>query len=537
MRPLSLHLALLVAACTSTPATPDRGDANPRVDKRPDSTSSPDRLIDRAHDGLLGDSALPDSAVPDSTAGPPPSQLPFPYSRPDVGQPVTAAELQAITDKYLELLKDTRYFDFLEERVHGWPQTDPAGKYWYGTWWSGVTVIKKGGQVTYLHNSDGADNNGLRTAQLMEGTCYALLLWNRSKDELLLHRMVRGFSSWIMALKKQQIDPTQILLSRAAYPVAVKSAEGGRDLYIDYSLNRPGLDNGATEYVHLPQNPHWGDIWVKNKRSKDDLGHMFRGMGQIEACAPRLSPQGVQSLDKMRLLYRAWSQQVEDDGWAIATLDKNLNLWVPPDTLAHFTNLAGAECAGMLALRLMGRGDPGQLDCGNGISLAEILGGELIKSGNKQMFRTYHEAAANHALLAKQSTVALKLLQGLAVRIEQDLPAVEAGTPPSNLNPTDFASLVMHAANVGVPLTSREVRWLHTRIEQAHASFRSPGLAPHFRVFDPATPDGTYAYEPGGAGIWVNDLGLALGSCASQYRNPTGRPILDCARVLQGGPP
>jgi hypothetical protein len=236
----------------------------------------------------------------------------------------------------------------------------------------------------------------------------------------------------------------------------------------------------------------------------------------------------------MRALYAAWSRQVEDDGWMIATLDKSRNLYKPVDTLAIFTNLAGAECAGMLALRLMGRGDPGTFDCGNGISLAEVLGGSLIKSGNAQMLRTYHEAAANHALLTNQVSMAYNLIQGLAVRLDQGMNAIEAGSLPDNLHSEDLAALIMHAANVGVPLTSREVRWLHARIDEAHAAFGAAGLTQTFHVFDAATPDGTYPYDPGTAGLAFTDIGVALGSCASQYRNPTSRPLLDCSRVLKG---
>ena len=173
----------------------------------------------------------------------------------------------------------------------------------------------------------------------------------------------------------------------------------------------------------------------------------------------------------------------------------------------------------MLAIRLVGQGSPGNLSCGNGISLEEVLGGELIKSGNKQMLRTYHEAAANHALLTGQNAAALDLPKGLATRIE------------TNLNLMDFAALIMHSANAGVPLTSREVRWLHERIKQAHAHYRQASLKASFDLFNSATPDGAYPYEPGSVGIHVTELGLPLGSCASQLRNPNSRPLLDCAAV------
>jgi hypothetical protein len=276
-RLIALALPMLAAWSCSSPSAP-AADVQPRDLSSPDpgAPGTPDRA---ALDRLAPPDLRPDALV----AGPPPSKLPFTFTRPDVGNPLSQAELQAMTDRYLELLKDTRYFDFVDERVHGWPESDPAKKYWYGTWWSGVTVTKKNGQVSYVHGADGADNNGLRTAQLMEGACYAYLFWNKPAHEHLLHKIVRGFSSWSLAFKQQPNDPTQPLLSRAAYPIPIKSSDGGRDLFIDYSLNRPGLDNSATEYVHIPGNPLWGDLWLKNKRSKDDLGHMYRAMGQVDS--------------------------------------------------------------------------------------------------------------------------------------------------------------------------------------------------------------------------------------------------------------
>ena len=90
-------------------------------------------------------------------------------------------------------------------------------------------------------------------------------------------------------------------------------------------------------------------------------------------------------------------------------------------------------------------------------------------------------------------------------------------------------ALAFHAANLGVPLTSREVRWLHAQLEMAYAGYDTSG--PEWHVFEPGTADGDYAIEPNGPGIDVKDLGLLLGACAAPYRNATGQPILDCARV------
>ncbi len=95
-------------------------------------------------------------------------------------------------------------------------------------------------------------------------------------------------------------------------------------------------------------------------------------------------------------------------------------------------------------------------------------------------------------------------------------------------------TLIIEAATLGVPLTSREVRWVHQQIDAARADYLQPGWHDLFHVFDSGTPDGTYPFEPTSGQMRLYDLGLPLGACASRWRNPTSRPLLDCSRVEQG---
>jgi hypothetical protein len=534
-RAATVAVAIALGACSSAGGSAGDGDGAP-TGAAPVATSAPSTSGGPASSS--GGPGATDGGADGSAPakGPPPSSLPVTFTRPDVGTPLTQAELEAATDKLVALLKDTRYFDVVDERVHGWPSTQPG--FWYGTWWSGVTVTKAAGKVTYQHGAGGADNNGLRTAPYLEGACYAHLLWGQPLTATLVRRMARGYSSWALGMKRNASDTAGTMLSRAHYPASVASTEGGRNLFIDYSLNRPGEDNGATEYVHLATNPTFGDVYVKNKRSKDDMGQVFRSLAQIEACAPRLDAAGQADLAQTKSLYTSWSKEVEAAGWGIATLDKSATVYTPPvtETLAHYTLVDNVECPGALMIRLLGHGDPGSLGCGSGISNTEKLLGSQMKNGVKQILRTHHEAAVNMALLTNQTGPALTLLQGLAERLDSDVAAASSASPPANLNPTDIVSLVLHAANTGVPLTSNEVRWIHSRLADAWASYRAPGAAATYKVFDPATPDGTYAYDPGGSGMSFSDIGLVLGSCASPLRNPASRPLLDCTRLLAALP-
>ena len=81
-----------------------------------------------------GADAADDAAIEqpsDGTLPPHPKSLPFSYARPENGAPIDAATISAKTDELLDLLTKSRYFGFVDERVHGWPEFDPKKRYWY----------------------------------------------------------------------------------------------------------------------------------------------------------------------------------------------------------------------------------------------------------------------------------------------------------------------------------------------------------------------------------------------------------------------
>lgn len=496
-------------------------------------------------DGTLSTSdAGADSGAPDAGESPPdgrvlphPKALPFSYTRPENGTPIDASAISAKTDVLLDLLTRSRYFGFVDERTHGWPESDPKKRFWFGTWWTGVDVHVLGGKVTYWHGPQGADNAGIGTSPILEGACFAHRLWPGARLEHLVRKLVRGFAAWVLAMRRSPDDP-EGLLTRALYPEPVQSSDGPVSFFIDYGQNRPGTDNGATEYVHVPLNPVFGDIWVKNKRSKDDIGHMFRAIAQLDTCDGTFTEPGAQDdLVLLRRLYQAFGRRVEDDGWAIATLDKKLDVWIPPDGLAHYLTFGSidAECDQKLGLRLFGRFTPGALDCGNGISAVDKAASDLGHS-NGQILRSSHEAAVGHALLSNQVPVARTLVEGLAQRLDDMLGAILAGQPPPFVTNGDAADLILHAANAGVPLNWREVAFLHQQLDLAHQTLLAPSNDPAYATFSPATPDGTYLFQPSGDGIDFRSLGALLGTCAAQWRNPASKPVLDCAKLAAWSP-
>lgn len=486
-----------------------------------------------------GDAAPEDAgeAPPDGSVPPHPKSLPFSYTRPESGAPVDAATISAKTDELIDLLVRTRYFGFVDERVHGWPESDPQKRFWYGTWWTGVDVHVAGGKVTYFHNSAGAENNGIGTSPLLEGACFAHRLWPSARIEHLLRKLVRGFSSWMMAMKRSREDPDG-LLARAADPPPIQSSDGAVSFFIDTAAARPGMDSGSSEFVHVAVNPTWGDVWVQNKRSKDDIGHMMRAIAELDTCDGTFAEAGAEGdLVEMRRLYQTFGRRVEDDGWAIATLGKNLDVTIPSGTLAHYLTVGtiDAECDQKLALRLFARRSPGALDCGNGVSAVDQAASDVGHS-NGLILRSSHEAAAGHALLANELAAAHALLEGLAQRLDAMLDALLAGQPPPFVTAADAADLIVHAANVGVPLTWREVAFLHGQLDVAHQTLLAPANDPVYATFQPSTADGSYAYQPAGDGLDFRMLGALLGACAAEWRNPASKPALDCAKLAAWSP-
>lgn len=487
---------------------------------------------------MAPDLAPPDaSVVPEADAvapipkGAPPSILPVTFARPDVGTPLTAAELAQATDELVALLKDTRWEQFVDERAHGWPSN--AGGWDWATLWTGVQVSKAGGKVTFVHKNDGTDNAGIHTSPYLEGACWMHLLSGSPGSARLVRRLTRGMTSWVLAMERSAGDTSPRLLARAAYPPPVTSSEGGRTLVIDTSASRPGVDAAPSDYIHHPNNTTLGDVWVKNRRSKDDIGHMLRAITQAQACAPRLGSDVAADLAQTIALYQAWAKEVDARGFVIPTRDASGNVVEPTAQLARYTTLGNVECVGTLAVRLMHTAIPGSIDCQGGMPLAESVAWPLLKNDARQIQRTHHAAATLLAHRRNDTTLGLSLLQGLSERVAKDLELATSPSPPQGFDLGDVAGFMVYAAGVGVPLRSNEVRFVHGRLHQAYVGIRDPQFATIFRLFDPATPDGAYSYDPPNIGLFYRELALLLGSCASPYRNPAGRPLLDCARLAQ----
>lgn len=494
----------------------------------PENQSSKDQPTDSSTAGPNTDTRADTNANTTPREMPDVPAQPFALKRADKGTSLTADDLKSFTANYLKMLQKTRYFSFVSERMHGWPESDPQKRFWYSHWWEYTLVLKQGGAITFLHTQQGSDNIGVPTANLMEGACYARNLWGQAVTDQIIRHMTRGFTAWTMANLTSATDTKGPIIARSFYPESVHVTDGPRKYQIDTSLVRPGVDNDATVFIHIPNNPTWGDIWVKNLRSKDDIGHMLRSLAQLSHCEASVTEATKKDMTDTLALYTKWAKKVVSDGFVITSLDKNLKEYKPRATLARYVGIGNAECNARLAFRLLSAGNPDNSSCGDGIS---VFGGVAASNDqNRRILESHHEAAVALARKTGYGDLALELADGLGKRMDKTMDGIEKGSPDNGFNDANFAIAMMHANNLGVPLTSREIRWLQGQVVRAVTSY-SDLQTQNYDIFNPATPDGKWTFTPYGVGLEFHDIGILLGACASRFRNPEARPVLDCEMV------
>lgn len=456
------------------------------------------------------------------------------FVRPDRGEPIRSEERDRATEEFIALLRDTRYFGFAQSRIHGTPEGNPQGHYWWGSFWTGVIVTKKSGVVTYTHQKNGSDNIGIHSAPYLEGACYAYRLTGDKRYEKLAQTLIRGFSSWILSSSRSVTDSPKIL-SRSFYPASFETQENGRHLRVNYEASRPGIATDASDYVHIPGNPYFGDLWVKNNRSIDDIGQMIRGMSQVQVCHQIFSPEVQTDLEQMNQLYANWARSVEAARFVIPDFTKKAEIYIPRNGIGDFDAFArfgfDPNCAGKLAIRFLYAPDSGQLSCGDGISLLERMIEKYVSNDVIEILRSHHVAGIAMAELRGQKQVATSLRQGLSTRLDRDLSIAKNPASRPKLDIQDIPAEFVHANNVGVPLTSDEIRYLYERLHLAYEGMRQPQFYPVFHLFDTSVPDGRYNYDAPQLGLYFYTLAPMLGACSSRWAQTSVRPILDCQKV------
>ena len=469
-----------------------------------------------------------------------PEGLPFEFTRPDVGDPITPVEVTEFTRKITGFWKDTGFFDWILQTSHGIDASNPWGDYAYKLYWQDTRAYKTDGVVTFEHYG-GADNLMIRTSKILSGAAAGYLM---SGDEQ-LGQVVIDYSHGMVALFLGMLwdveDPEDYVMARAIFTLDhAYTQEGGRQTYVEYDPAKNLRFDWNAHTIPNSNNPVWGDIWVRNMRSKDDVPHIMRTVPTLMYVVRYGQDEQVRDAAAEALAYlQGFARDIMESGYYIRTKDMNGDAYVPltPDGLVNdlasfelYDPIApGAECDPKLTSSLIAYGDPLNVYCGNGI-------GELYEAVaatqhyfNWAIIRYFHTAAALNALVTGNDDVAYELLEGLAER-HTTIMNDDVGRAEHHEWDADAAGFFLSSATAGLPLTSEEARLIQ---DQYAYSADHYSAFPNWDLWDSSVPDGPINYVPSGGGgtqtaVRLPEMVFPIEYCNSPFRNESGAQLVDC---------
>ena len=529
---------------------------NPSVESK-DSTVLPEDS--RPLSDSLADSSelLPDNRGDSGTEDTTPSgwqhvsQLPFVIDRPDAGDPLTDEEVESFTRKITGFYKETAFFDWIWWTAHGLHESYDPEMPDYGLWWQDTQTYKEGDTIRFVHTG-GADNLSLRTTKVLNNVIAGYLM----TSDMYFGRIVRQYSKGLVALSQgfewESEEPlVKYLQARAIFTHDHEyTLEGGRKVKVEYG---PIKENEKYDWnAHtLPndENPHYGPIWVRTMRSKDDVPHMFRSVPMLKMVAKQGEHEDVRDAAALALEYmEGFARDIVDNGYQIRTKDKAGNTFVPlvesgaVNDLASFvlfdSIIPNAECSATLSSALVAYGDAQDNDCGEfDHNLYEDIATD-VHYFNLAIIRFFHLSAITNALASDKNEIAKTLVDGLVKRADRYMK-----NPGSIGNDKSFASAtagwLLAAAASGLPLTSAEARYIANEYTASADHYST------FEYWDPwadSVPEGQFDYKPPRDGpqdpeapdgisrrhVRITEMTFALEYCFSPYRAINGARLLDC---------
>ena len=515
-----------------------------------DGAASPDARSEIAEAGGTDDAARDGGADakdvapgPRTTPGGLPLELPFTYTRPDAGPPLAPAEVTAFTVRLLALLERIRYFDWVYETTHGVDAS--TGLPSFLIWWHDVEAEKSGDTVTFRNNREdgGSHNNAVPTMLALMQAIGGYLGSGDPAAGALVLQLTRSIHAVTLGFVYDDADPIDFLMSRNL--IARNHAftlPSGRRKAVDYTEWYFPYEGWNADRFRYEQNPTWGDVWVTNKRSKDDVPYFFRvaaWLPYVVELAPDADVRQV-AAEALDLLTR-FARDIVDQGWQIRTKDAaGQPVLVEDQDLGSFVKYVSvfpdAECDARLGSALLGYGEPHGVDCGPGQgSRYDTLAG-AGNYFNYNIITHFHLAAVALALVKGHPDVARALLEGLSTRLGRyrDPASHEPGQADPGWN-KDVVSWLIMGAGVGLPLTSDEARQVMELYDRTITDFEA---FPRWDLWDASVPDGVYNFRDGGLypqhqpdRVDVEFLAFALEACWSPFLNPSGARFVDCDLV------
>ncbi len=479
-----------------------------------------------------------------------PTALPFSFTRQDEGAPLSDDEIKTFTKKITGLWKDTHYFEWMYMTSNGMDESNPYGMPWYKAHLQDFSAEKNGDTVTF-HHGGGSDNLWIRSGKMLNNVIAGYLASGDPLMGKIAESYCRGIEAFFKGEEYSDNDPERTIMPRCIFTQNHEYTVLGRKVKVDYDPVKEGGEkydwNAHTIPNHI--NPYYGDIWIRNMRSKDDVPHIYRMVPMMMRLAKEAPDANIRNAATRAVAYlQAFAKDIVDSGYYIRAKDKEGNTqimfeeaspWLVKD-LMSFVNfeilVPNAECNAKMTSAILGYQDPLCNDCGKGtINLYDMVAGQ-IHYYNMAIVVYFHQAALSNALMNNDDDVALKLLTGMSERM--DAMMAGKGKPTSEPCPDwepDLSTHLLVAASNGLPLKSSEARLIATEYSKAADYYIT---WPNWDLWAPSVPDGIQSYIPGNSPtpdtrvVGTDELAFLMEYCYSPFRNPTGAKLCDCDIVL-----
>ena len=479
-----------------------------------------------------------------------PGSLPFEFTRPDEGIPLSQEEISALTRKITGFWKNNRYFDWILSHSHGMATSAPGEYPDYKLYWQDTRAIKTGSEVTFEHFG-GADNLMIRTSKVLNNAAAGYLMSGSPQFGRIVEQYSKGIIALFRGMQWDAQDPESTIMARSIFTQDHTYSEGDRTSHVKYGPAKVYKQDWNAHTIENPNNPYWGTIWVRNMRSKDDVPHILRTLPLLMRVAQQAPDVSVAAAASQAVRFlEAFSADIVKSGYYIRTKDKEGNACIPinPDNglvndLASFVEyvwiVPDAECNARLVAALAGYQAPLDVECGNGIGPLYEIVATYQHYFNYAIIRYFHIAAITNALMVGQYEIAEELLSGLALRADKMV--LGEGNRKGYVEwDSDVASFLLAAATGGLPLTAHETRLITE--EYSHAvDHYAPW--PHWDMWQPSEVEGDEIdYLPSrniydsnhaviDAVVRPTELAYFLEYCHSPFRNPSGSPLVDCSII------
>lgn len=461
-----------------------------------------------------------------------PKRLPFVIERDNEGEPLTDEEVKEFTSRLMNFYKTVEFGKWVNRISHGVHKS--TGYPDYMIWWHDVDPIKKGDVVVWHHGSrGGAHNTSIPTTKVLGQMIAGYLLTGDEDMRYIAEQYMKGLMAFMKGMVYDEKDPFPFIMSRNIVTFNHSYIiEGNKKKEVDYKDWYYPYEAWNAQRFEYKNNPYWGDVWVTNMRSKDDVPHIYRATAYIIYLEELSKDEELRKVAEEAHYYmRGFAKDIVDSGYHIRTKDKDGNVYIPSEDLASFVTYEFmdpyAECNAKLTTALIAYGDTRGLNCKKGgINAYEEA---AVKSHyyNLEIVSNFHLDAQLFSLINRQDRFAKYLSEGIAERIDTYLSRADTDFKDIKSFKGDMAVYLIKAASQGIPLKNKEARLIYEQYSKAIDDFIK---WPYWDLWDPSIPDGQYPYSPYSENgqIGIEELFFVFEYCFSFFRAENGARIFDC---------